>query len=205
MGDYTVILDVGETIKSVLWSSIEGSLFTEADIYFVESNIVLTGLKQTGQVDDTAKIKLFIFRVYEAPEMKNLPHEISTDLVSKPPPLYLTIDLLIIPNLEKHIDNLKLAGKIIEILHENPVVRVPFLTGSLKDTDAELKVIDNPISLDDLTKLWTSFPETSLQLSLSYKITNIPLDPTREEELVPVKEVELGYGEKVKNGGSEGE
>jgi hypothetical protein len=152
--------------------------------------------------DMELELKIFVFGVQEQTEMRNLPPAVADgaagDYVVRPAPNYLMVDLLVIPSKSRPADNLKVATRVLQAFFDRPVIRGPFLRGGLAGSDAELRVLLHPISLDDLTKLWSSFPDTKFRLSLCYRVYNVPLDSRREEPGVAVKSIESEYGEGVK-------
>jgi hypothetical protein len=199
MCDHGVLYDIAETLKFVLWNGIEGteldaSLSASSEFAVVaEDDIILASPDSTDEIKD--KVKVFIFQVREAPEMRNLPPELTADFVDTGPPMYLIIDFMIIPSYDNLDVNLVIAGKVLQIFYDRPVIRGPMLRGDLAGTDAELRVVLNPLSLDDLTKLWSSFPDTEFQFSLYYRIYNVPIRSLRAEEVTPVVVDEKRYVE----------
>jgi hypothetical protein len=195
MSGHLVLSDLGETLKAVLWEAFQGTSLIPGD-----GSIGLEEPKEEGGKE----LKIFIFAVQEQPEMRNLPPAVKRaggDCVVEPAPTYLMVDLLIIPSLNEAIDNLKVAGRVLQAFFERPVIRGPFLQKGLAGSSAELRVLLHPISLDDLTKLWNSFPETKFRFSLCYRVYNVPLELARAETAVAVKTTDTGYGEGVEEGG----
>jgi hypothetical protein len=191
MVDNDILNDVGETLKAVL---------VDGGFGLTDNDIVLALPKKDGP---QKKLIIFIFQVSEAAEMRNMPPEITPDDVVKPAPMYLVVDLLIIPSMPEddetkgETENLRLAGKVLATFHNRPIIRSPYLKGSLAKNDAELRVILRPLSLDDLTKLWSSFADKAFQFSLCYRVYNVPLVSAPGEAGVPVSEFEARYGEKA--------
>ncbi len=195
MADHNVLKDLGDTLKGILREGFEGT-----GLISNENEVDLEDPKESPGKE----LKIFIFGVQEQTEMRNLRPVVADGVagepnyVVRPAPTYLTVDLLIIPSKQNAPDNLEVAGKVLEIFRDRPVIRGPFLRGGLAGSDAELRVLLHPISLDDLTKLWSSFPDTKFRLSLCYRVYNVPLDSRREEPAVAVKSIESEYGEGVK-------
>jgi hypothetical protein len=193
MGDHGVLRDLGVTLRGVLWEA-----FNDTGLISNENEIDLEDPKESPGKE----LKIFIFGVQEQTEMRNLPPAVADgggrDYVVTPAPMFLMVDLLIIPSKQKAPDNLEVAGKVLEMFYDRPVIRGPLLRRGLAGSDAELRVLLHPISLDDLTKLWSSFPDTKFRLSLCYRVYNVPLDSRRAEPAVAVKSIESEYGEGVK-------
>ena len=202
MGDYGVLKDLGDTLKGVLWEAFEEEALEEEG---VEGARLISNENEIGLADPKEtpgkELRIFVFGVQEQTEMRNLPPSVveggDRDYVVRPAPTYLMVDLLLIPSKENAADNLEVAGKVLEIFRDRPVIRGPFLRGGLAGTGAELRVHLHPISLDDLTKLWSSFPDTKFRFSLCYRVYNVPLESTRAEAAVAVRTTEGGYGEVV--------
>jgi hypothetical protein len=62
----------------------------------------------------------------------------------------------------------------------------------LENTAEELRIILNPISMEDVTKLWSAFLR-SYRLSVSYEVKVIYIDSERETEAERVRRKRIEY------------
>jgi hypothetical protein len=199
VGDYSVIKDVGEILKGLLedisWEDIG------------KPNIFLKSPKELEKKKGTL-ISLFLYQIQENTYLKNQEMLQNNTNKLQYPPISLDLFYLIIPyRNEVNSDEddqddqdreteYRMLGKIIQKFYDNSILKGSILKGSLAGTDTELRLILNPISLDDLTKLWTTFPETPYRLSVSYMVTPVKIDSTREIEAKRVLGKETQYYQK---------
>jgi hypothetical protein len=86
----------------------------------------------------------------------------------------------------------RLLSKAMHILYDNAIIRGSQLQGVLTDTAEELRVILNPMSLEDMTKLWSAFMR-SLRLSVSYEVKVVFIDSERETASEQVRRKRLNF------------
>jgi hypothetical protein len=53
-------------------------------------------------------------------------------------------------------------------------------------SDAVLRVTLNPISMEDMTRIWSVFPDTQYELSVTYLVTPVPIESARTLGSAPV-------------------
>jgi len=85
-------------------------------------------------------------------------------------------------------------GKVLQLFHSHPVLRGADLQSEFSGTEVELKVRLEPMTLDEITRVWEAL-EGSYQLSVSYEVSIVNIDPELEPELVtPVQIAMPEYG-----------
>ncbi len=198
MSSYKVINAIGETIRVLLWSSIQndstivpGVISTEPQITF-EPPFRL--LKDT--VPDKNSLSIFLYRIVENEQMKNRPLEPKNTNLLKYPPLSLNLFYLISPLTNSAENDHNLLGKTMQIFYDNAHVKEAMLQGVLANTTEELRLILNPISMEDITKLWTSFARP-YHLSVSYEVKVIYIDSERETEAERVRRKQIEFTQGV--------
>lgn len=184
MSDYNVINDVEDTLKYLLWSSMEhdGSIHGGTGIPgFTQDDISCQAPFQLVRDTDPAenKLSLYLYRVVENGERKNRPPEPLNDHLLRYPPLALNLFYLITPLTNNPKNDHRLLGKMMQIFYDNAIVKGPDLQGDLHNTAEELRIILNPISIEDVTKLWSAFMRP-YRLSVSYEVKVIYIDSLRE-------------------------
>jgi len=88
-----------------------------------------------------------------------------------PPPLPLRLHYLMTPLAPKAPDTeQKILGRVLRAFHSRPFVSGALLRGDLIGTATEIAVRIEPMSLDEITRVWEAL-EGSYQLSVSYEAT----------------------------------
>ncbi len=80
----------------------------------------------------------------------------------------------------------------MQIFYDNAIIKNSSLKGVLKDTTEELRIILNPISMEDMTKLWSSFMRP-YHLSVSYEVKVVSIDSERQTEAERVRRKQIQY------------
>ena len=60
--------------------------------------------------------------------------------------------------------------------------------------DSILRLTLNPISMEDMTRIWSVFPDTPYEISVTYLVTPVPIESTSREESAPVVDQFHEYG-----------
>jgi len=71
----------------------------------------------------------------------------------------------------------------MQILHDNSVLTGSILKGSLSAHNTELRVVSTAMSLDDMSKIWSTFKEKSFRPSVCYQITPVSIESSREKKV----------------------
>ncbi len=180
MSDYNVINAVDETLRQILWSSMQHDSEITS-IIGTDQNITFEPpfrLVKDTQPQESA-LSLYLYRIVENGEMKNRPLQPDDLNVLRYPPLSLNLFYLVTPLTNNSENDHKLLGKTMQILYDHAILKGPALKGILQDTAEELRIILNPISLEDITRIWSAFMRTYF-LSLSYEVKVIYIDSERE-------------------------
>lgn len=194
---YTNTGDISETLKKLLEDAPWTGISPRPDI----------SLKSPGEIKDEGgspnKVSIFLYQITENVFLKNEGMQRIDDTRLLYPPLFLELFYLITPYSNDPVQEKYILGKVMQIFFENPVLSGTVLQGDLSGTDEEIKVIFNPLSLDDLTKLWGAFQEVPFRLSVSYMVTPVRIDSTRETGMQRVvsKEMDHSYMVPKEEGG----
>jgi len=195
MSSYKVINAVGETLRELLWSAIKNDS-TIVSVISTESQIIFEPpfklLKDT--VPDKNYLSIYLYRIGENENMKNRPLEPKDTNLLKYPPLSLNLFYLISPLTNSAENDHNLLGKTMQIFYDNAHVKGSMLQGVLANTTEKLRLILNPISMEDITKLWTSFARP-YHLSVSYEVKVIYIDSGRETEAERVRRKQIEYSQ----------
>lgn len=195
MSDYKVVGAVDETLRTLLWSHFQVDSEISA-IITAEQRITneppFKLIKNTDPDDDV--LSIFLYRVVENGDIKNRQLQPVNPNTFRYPPLCLNLFYLITP-LTKSIENdHKLLGKTMQVLNDSGLLKGTTLKGVLQNTVEELRLILNPMSLEDNSKLWTAFMRP-LRLSLSYEVKVVFIDSEREVIGEPVLNKKLEFSQ----------
>jgi hypothetical protein len=109
----------------------------------------------------------------------------------KYPPLTLSLFYLVTPHTPNMDSDHIILGKVMQIFHDNSILRGSVLPDSL--VGDELRLILNPLSTEELNKIWTVISKTkTYNLSVCYEVTPVGIESMREREVTRVikREVE---------------
>lgn len=189
MSDYNAIADVGSSLIELLWRYIKN------DDDFKKN----TGLNSESQVtlstpeslNDDQKLSLFLYQVIEDTYQKNQDQTWLGPDRCRAPSMPLSLFYLITPNTKDGLKDQILIGKVIQIFNDHRVLRSPFLKGTL--AGEELDLIFNPLSIDDINKIWSVISKSKpYMFSVYYEVARVRIDSTHEETVKRVTEVQRG-------------
>jgi hypothetical protein len=87
----------------------------------------------------------------------------------------------------------------MQVLYDNPILTGSVLRGSIAAYDNELHVTITSMSLDDMSKIWSTFKEKSFRPSVCYLVTAVKIESSLEKSIVRVtggyKQSKNGKGE----------
>ena len=180
MSSYQVIGAVDLTLRDLLWSEMQfDSVIT--GILANESQITLeppAKLLKDTEVDNNV-LSLFLYKVEENPDLKNRQLQVLDTHTQIYPPLALNLFYLLTPLTNSADNDHTLLGKALQIFYRHSPAKGSILKGVLAGTDQQLSIILNPISLDELSNLWSAFLRP-YRLSVSYEVKIVFIDSDRE-------------------------
>jgi hypothetical protein len=180
VSDYTVLAEVGEALVQVLWSEIQN----DPQVNLLIDNETRISLQSPYDLrdDDSVRLSIFLYRIVEDAHLKNQwPLEGSLTRRRKPP---LTLDLfyLVTPLVGSPREQQIVLGKVMQVLYDHASLEETDLGGSLATSGAAVRVILNPVSLEETTRVWQAL-EMSYRLSVCYTVRVALVDSTREEQM----------------------
>jgi len=196
MSDYSVIADVGETLKKLLWENIRNDSKIYPDIIASEDDITLSSPAEQ-EAGNSKKLSLYLYRVIENQFLKN--QEIQNNDPKKIESIPLALDLfyIITPASEDRKKDHILLGKVMQVFFDNAIVRGTILKGdALRGTSEQLRLVLYSLPFEEIIQLWQSFSEKSFHLSVCYQVTPVRIDSTREIEAKRVVEKRDEYYQK---------
>lgn len=169
-----VLATVGKSLVELL----------KAQAGFAEGDISLKSPYDAGQA---GKIALFLYQVQEHAHLRNEPPEPVGETALRPPPLPLDLFYLVTPLAQEPETALRHLEAVMLAFHDHGLLRPPLLQASLVDAGNEvLHIVQQPLSLEDLNRLWGIFPGKPYRLSVAYQVTPVYVPSART---IPVKRV----------------
>ncbi|HYG80277.1 MAG TPA: DUF4255 domain-containing protein [Pyrinomonadaceae bacterium] len=187
----SAIRDVGETLIELLRSRLSAFIPNPDQIALVSpAEAGLSG----------ARLTLFLYSIGPTPELRNeleIPgNTIDDEPVSLPLDLYYLLTAFSPPQdpTSRSLDSQLLLGQAMRVFFENGTLSGSMLRGALP-LDEELRLSLQPMSIEDLTRIWSVFPETILTASVSYLVTPARLrsTATRGGERVVSRQVDFDH------------
>lgn len=180
MSDYTAIADVGETLIELLRDNMQ-------DLIPRSHSIVLASPGEI-EINDDVRLSLFLYQVLENVHLKNQEMQIKGPSKLTFPPIALDLYYMLtsypsgIQDLtERTREEHSILGKAIEVINNNARLTGSILKGSLAMNGCDLHITLTPLSLDDMTKMWTTFPGKSFRSSICFLVTPVMIDTGREK------------------------
>jgi hypothetical protein len=180
----SAIRDAGETLITLLRANlVPDPVPTPELIALLSPNEV----NQPGSV----LISLFLYSVMPAAEYRNqneIPGLSNNDPPSQPVELYYLLTTYPSPNIdptERTLQSHLLMGAAMRVFFDNTILTGSALQGSLP-RDSELRLTYQPMTVEDMTRIWNVFTGNSLRTSVSYVVSPVRLMSTRTLGGAPV-------------------
>lgn len=202
MSNFQAIGAVSATLKRLLQDRMELPPSTQIDVT-VSS---LQSEQGGNSTDESERINLFLYRVSENGSLKNqeIPGQGHPAAYGRPP---LSLDLHYLltaygtSNDGEFVDeslSQQILGSAMRVLHDFPIITEQVLTEkspagqqileeSLRDEYERVKVTLDPLTLEDMSKVWTALT-LPYRLSTAYRVSVIQIDSKRQRRIaLPVQ------------------
>jgi len=118
--------------------------------------------------------------------MKNQEMEIINSTLLQYPPLTLDLHYMLTSHpltqggtsAGRTLDGQRILGRAMRILYDSTILTV---------SGDDLRITLNPLTLDDMTKIWTTFPDKPFMASACYLVTPVRIDSTRDLSITRVE------------------
>jgi hypothetical protein len=192
MSDYRAIADIGETLIELLRCNMQ-------DLIPRRESIVMASPGEI-ETNDDIRLSIFLYQVLENIHLKNQEMQIRDSTILKFPPIALDLYYMMTayPSgvqdiTERTREEHSILGRAIQILNDNALLTGSILKGSLATNGYDLHITISPVSLDDMTKMWTTFPGKPFRSSVCFLVTPVMIDSGREITVQRVISKEAGY------------
>jgi hypothetical protein len=204
VGDADAIADVGVSLVELLEDRIER---------LDRSDIALTTPGLHGERGNDWRLTLYLYDVSENDHLSGgeRPAEDPMTGVTPDRPIFLDLRYLLTAHpatggtdgTKKTKEQHKLLGRAIQVLRDNAVLQDSELSGSLAGED-EVKVSIERESFDAVINIWNTFPDAAYRPSVSYLVSPVAMDSTRERQVQRVVQRDVEERE-LTQGGSDRE
>jgi hypothetical protein len=197
MSDFTVVGDVGETLRNLLASDPWKGISPKPDVTLKSPEEI------KADAGSSNKVSLFLYQIHENPHLRNEEVIEAEDSQLSGPPMMLDLMYLVTPYSDDKTQEKYILGKVMQIFHDHAVLSGTVLQGSLAGTSEEMRLLFNPLSLDDLTKIWSAFQDVAYRLSAGYMVTPVKIDSTRVMNMQRVVLKEMNHAFMIPKAGGE--
>jgi len=134
------------------------------------------------------QINIFLYSTQHNSAFSNfpMPGEVKNGERSYPPlSLILKYLITVYGEDDDDISGQKLMGNVMSILHDNPVLKRSDIDNVEPDSDLHhqierVRITPDSLSLDDMSKLWSSFQSAEYRLSTCYQVSVVLIESTRK-------------------------
>jgi hypothetical protein len=179
-----------ETLKDVSRTLLDLLKVNLAD---VADDIALASPKAAG----TNLLTLFLYKVTENPDLKNAAHLVTPRadgrLDSREAPLSLDAYYLLTAHAGEpanHLEAHRALSRAMRVFYDNGILEGSLLRADDPSTgltaESVLRLTLNPISMEEMTRIWSVFPDTPYEISVSYLVTPVAIDSARQFVGAPV-------------------
>jgi hypothetical protein len=201
MSNYQAIAGVSRTLRTLLLDRMEAAKPT---VTIAPPDLAVTSV--SGR-----RVNLFLYQISENGYLKNqeIPGQGNPGAYGHPPlclELYYLMTVLDPEESEITQDSdgmaQELLGDAMRVLHDHAIVsedlRItragmagvgdPILDSSLRGEFERIKITFQPVSLEDLSKIWTALPKVSFRRSVAYQVSVVQIESRRTRRLpMPVE------------------
>ncbi|MCC4769575.1 DUF4255 domain-containing protein [Methanosarcina sp. DH2] len=199
MSDYRSIADVGETLIELLRDNMEELVDRESIVLF-----------SPGEIDssDNVRLSLFLYQVFENTHLRNQEMQVKDPDTLTFPPLTLELYYMLTPHTSsgvqdktaRSLEEHTVLGRAIRVLYDHSILKGSLLKGNLNKNE-ELHIMMSSLNMEDLTKIWSTFPSKSFRPSVCYVVTPVQIDSGREVGVQRVVSREINYAYYARKGG----
>ena len=178
----TAIRDINNEIKNLLRSNIPD---------LTDENSVVFDSPGDLENSTTPKVSLFLYLITENSFLRNTDQiPVGTNKMRFPP---VSVDLhyLITPYAKDKDTELLILENVIQIINDYPVLNSS--TSANTPSDPAIRITPRDLSIDDLNKLWSIFPNKTYRISFAYVVTPVIIQSSKTRDVTRVSKVETKF------------
>jgi len=178
-----VVRDMGETLVFLLRAGIPA---------LDPAKIAVATPDEFESLRDPLKpnITIFLYRIAVNPQMRNDPKRIRSDGSIMRQPLPVELSFLITAWAKDSRDELKIIGRILQVLYEKCELGAADLVGASWEKGDTVQLVLESLPLEDHYRIWDA-TKVAYRLSLTYVARVIGISPT--ELMVPAPVIDAGF------------
>jgi hypothetical protein len=194
---YAAIAEASETLVELLRDRID----ERSDVVAIDrSEIALVSPDDVG-ADSDVRLSVFLYDVTENDVLKNEPPTVVDEKRTRDPPLALDLRYLLTAfpsqsgsdETANTLDQQRVLGLAMQILHEHAILGPDELPASLAETEVQITLEDE--SLQGFTDVWSSLGDVSLQPSVTYQLSPVLIDATADDAVDRVSQRGMEYNQ----------
>jgi len=185
---YQALNATSQTLRQFLRTRIEGDPFLFAPAAPYRARGMVVSLQTPIEMREAGRegVSVWLYRVLRDDLRANDPPRRISLTEMKPAPLPMRLHYLVTPITSREAlgdpdTEQYLLGKVLQVLHAQPILRGAELAGELAGTSVELHVRLEALALEEITRVWDAL-DGSYQLSVSYEVSVVELDSAREPD-----------------------
>lgn len=199
MSNYLAIATVTAILQRILQSAVQLDV-SGARVTTLQPSSLGGGLTQTG-------VNLYLYQVSRNPALNNSEGSLMRKGTVSKRQTALDLNYLIsVYGNEAELEPQRLLGSVIRVFSDRPNVIPEMIQETLADSSfaflaqsnladqfMQLRIMPNDLSLDDLSKVWTTFFQTPYALSMSYRVTTVMIDGEEtNQQALPIRDRSFG-------------
>lgn len=188
MASANVIHDMSETLVHLLRASIPPLMVDPTRIY-VATPDEFEALQKPGH----PHITIFLYRISENPQMRNLPRRVLPSGRTTKDNLPLELYYLVTAWAKETRDEHRIIGHIAQTYYDHTELGATDLRGGSWDPDDSVQLVLESLPLEDHYRIWES-SEVPYRLSLTYQARVVGITPTVVANDPPVVVAHIGSG-----------
>lgn len=183
MATADVIKDMGETLLAVLRAGIPS---VDPTLITVATPDEFEALREPAK----PSITVFLYRIAVNPTLRNDPRRLHPDGSIVRQPLPLELSFLITAWAKDTRDELRITGRILQVLYEHAELGAAHLVGTSWDKNDTVQLVLESLPLEDHYRIWDA-NDVPYRLSLTYLARVIGIAPAEGIKPPPVVDAQL--------------
>ena len=190
MADYTALVEAGSSLVELLRDNL-----TPEPI----SNRELIALCSPHESENN-QLTLYLYQVEEDTQGAQSGYYQVSREVERVRPTRYNLRFLVTahskaPAQLKEADQYRMVGAALQVLRDHPVIDQQYLSGSLAEQNAQVHVVLEKTTQDQLLKIWNN-TSTAYKLSFVVLLTGVEIDSKRERRFSRVTDVSIDTQQK---------
>lgn len=190
MADYTALVEAGSALVEMLRENL-----TPEPI----SNRELISLCSPHESENN-QLTLYLYQVEEDTQGAQSGYYQVSREVERVRPTRYNLRFLVTahskaPAQLKEADQYRMVGAALQVLRDHPIIDQEYLSGSLAEQNAQIHVVLEKTTQDQLLKIWNN-TSTAYKLSFVVLLTGVEIDSKRERRFTRVTDVSIDTQQK---------